>query len=97
VQVTNSKEEPVFSMNYITLDVKNISTLEKIFQISSLKIDKPLVNFELYKNGNNLLQLVKEDKNKKEEPKKTGEKFEPKDYQLNEFILSGAGVELSEI
>lgn len=97
VEVTNSKEEPVFSMNYITLDVKNVSTLEKIFQINSLKIDKPVVNFELYKNGNNLLQLVKEDKNKKEEPKKKDEKFEPKDYQLKEFVLSGAGLNFKDL
>ena len=41
-----------------------MSTIKENLEISSFKIDKPLINLELYKKGINLAKLLKEGESK---------------------------------
>lgn len=60
LEIITKDNESLVKIDSICLDIQKMSTIDQSLLINNLKIDKPLVNFELYKKGINLLKLLKE-------------------------------------
>lgn len=60
LEIVTKDNESLIKIDSIFLDIPKLSTVEQILQINSLKIDKPIINFELYKKGINLSKILKE-------------------------------------
>ena len=54
------------------------------------------LNFKLYKSGNNLLSIIKKEK-KKKSLKSEENKIEIKDYSLDEFLLTDAVFDFTDL
>ena len=96
VEINDKNGEKLISLNNFMVDIKKISTLENIFNIRTIKIEKPYLNFKLYKSGNNLLSIIKKEK-KKKSLKSEENKIEIKDYSLDEFLLTDAVFDFTDL
>lgn len=78
LDVVSLDKESLFKIDSIALDIKKMSTADEILEINSFIIDKPFINFDLYKKGFNLLKIMKE-----------GESNMPsfKNYKISEFAI----------